>query len=111
MYITPSNPKSVKPKFTVNGLTPNTRYYFSVAIVASKATGGTGPFSSKVIVTTKLDGECVCVCVFVFVCVCVHVYLCVCVCACVCVCVSVCVCVCVCVCVHECTCACVLVCV
>ena len=55
--ITPTNPKSVKPQFTVTGLSPCTSYTFKVAVVASRVAGGTGPFSESVNVTTSQKGE------------------------------------------------------
>ena len=55
--ITPTNPKSVKPQFTVTGLSPCTSYTFKVAVVASKVAGGTGPFSESLNVTTSQKGK------------------------------------------------------
>ena len=54
--ITPTNPKSIKPQFTMTGLSPCTRYAFKVAVVASRVAGGTGPFSDSVTVSTAQEG-------------------------------------------------------
>ena len=54
--ITPTNPKSVKPQFTVTGLSPCSSYTFKVAVVASRVAGGTGPFSDSVTISTAQEG-------------------------------------------------------
>ena len=56
LYITPTNPKSVKPQFTVTGLSPCKNYTFKVAVVASRVGGGTGPFSESLNVSTSQEG-------------------------------------------------------
>ena len=56
LYITATNPKSVKPQFTVTGLRPCTRYTFKVAVVDARMAGGIGPFSDSVTITTAQEG-------------------------------------------------------
>ena len=53
---TPTNRKSVKPRFTITNLDPCTKYRFKVAVVASTVVGGTGPFSESLDVTTPQKG-------------------------------------------------------
>ena len=54
--ITPTNRKSVKPRFTITDLRPCSKYEFKVAVVASTLAGGTGPFSESLDVTTSQKG-------------------------------------------------------
>ena len=53
---TPTNHKSVNPRFTITSLDPCTRYRFKVAVVASTVAGGTGPFSESLDITTSQKG-------------------------------------------------------
>ena len=52
-YRAPPHPKSSSHRFTVTGLTPSTTLTFKVAVVTSRITGGTGPLSDGVNVTTR----------------------------------------------------------
>nr|WNS50080.1 deleted in malignant brain tumors 1 protein-like protein 3 [Halisarca dujardinii] len=53
LFVTPSNSRSVKPRFTIQGLNPCSTYTFKVAVVASKLDGGTGPYSQPINVATQ----------------------------------------------------------
>jgi deleted-in-malignant-brain-tumors protein 1 len=53
LTISPTDRKSVKPQFTVSGLTPCSNYTFEVAVLVSEKQGETGPFSAPLTVSTK----------------------------------------------------------